>query len=161
MVMARFRRWRTRNIRKAKGIFVILVYCVDWIFYWVFCDNGYYSLLNSLGGHCKSQMVVKNLRIVPQWWTLSESHLNFGVFQPSEVGCLRWSHYPPCFNFLVLSWPSQFTESPSNTIWQIFFLHLLIVSFANFGCLVLGSTLEGTHFSQVAFKSKSGPCIFS
>ena len=37
---------------------------------------------------CKSQIVVKNLRIVAQWWTSSEGHLlrlYFGVFQPSVV----------------------------------------------------------------------------
>ena len=36
--------------------------------------------------HRKNQIVVKNLRIVAQWWTLSESRLfklYFGVFQPS------------------------------------------------------------------------------
>ena len=27
--------------------------------------------------------------------------LNIGVFQPSVIGGLRWSHFPPCFNFLV------------------------------------------------------------
>ena len=38
--------------------------------------------------HCKNQIVVKNLRIVARWWTLSEGHLlrlSFGVFQPSVV----------------------------------------------------------------------------
>ena len=37
---------------------------------------------------CKNQIVVKNLRIVAQWWTSSEGHLlrlYFGVFQPSLV----------------------------------------------------------------------------
>ena len=37
---------------------------------------------------CKNQIVVKNLRIVAQWWTSSEGHLlrlYFGVFQPSVV----------------------------------------------------------------------------
>ena len=38
--------------------------------------------------HCKHQIVVNNLRILAQRWTLSESHLlrlYFGVFQPSVV----------------------------------------------------------------------------
>ena len=38
--------------------------------------------------HRKNQIVVKNLRIVAQWWTSSEGHLlrlYFGVFQPSVV----------------------------------------------------------------------------
>ena len=38
--------------------------------------------------NCKNQIVVKNLRIVAQWWTSSEGRLlrlYFGVFQPSVV----------------------------------------------------------------------------
>ena len=37
---------------------------------------------------CKNQIVVKNLRIVAQWWTLSENNLlrqYLGVFQPKVV----------------------------------------------------------------------------
>ena len=46
---------------------------------------------------CKNQIVVKNLRIVAQWLTLSESHLlrlYFGVFQPSVVKITKaqWDH---------------------------------------------------------------------
>ena len=42
----------------------------------------------SVSRSCKNQIVVKNLRIVAQWWTLSEGHLlrlYLGVLQPSVV----------------------------------------------------------------------------
>ena len=132
--MARFGRWRTRNIRKAKGIFCNLgLLCrLDLLLglLWQWLLPLYYSL----DGHCKSQIVVKNLRIVAQWWTLSESHLlrlNFVVFQPSVVSGLRWSHYTPCFNFRPVQW------EPLKYYLEDFFLHLLIAFFVNFGCLVL------------------------
>ena len=37
---------------------------------------------------CKNQIVVKNIRIVAQWWTSTEGHLfrmYFSIFQPSVV----------------------------------------------------------------------------
>ena len=43
-----------------------------------------------------NQIVVKNLRIVAQWWALCESHLlrlYFGVFQSSVVSVVRLVHY--------------------------------------------------------------------